>query len=310
MTLNKGGGGPPGAAARAVLGVSQHANGAEVETAYRRLLRYWDPDRNVSDAAIARTREVRKAYRKLTAVPRRRAMRASWRYPRTAARLAAAGAVGALAIYFASLAAGTQVASASRTAGPTRAVSIGEIGFAGAASADVLPLVETEPPAAIDPPVVPVAATLAPAAPAPAAPAPAPAAPAGRAGSLCVTGGAGGPSSIVDVRFGRHAGYDRLVFEFPGAVPAFKVMGGSADDFAADLNGVQLRGSRMLLLTVAATGADGAYWVQPPYPLLRGLRLLRAGSTGQVWGIGTESAGCPNVSVLGGPGRLVIDLRG
>ena len=126
-------------------------------------------------------------------------------------------------------------------------------------------------------------------------------------------------TQIVDVRVGTHSGYDRIVFEFVGGVPAFEIeeaappfyQDGSGNEF--DVSGSSHR--RVILRGASRMGTDGSLGytgpneIAPGFPQL--VELEQAGDFEAVstWVIGLASDACIRVLTLSGPDRLVIDVE-
>jgi hypothetical protein len=122
--------------------------------------------------------------------------------------------------------------------------------------------------------------------------------------------------TLVDVRAGRHPDFDRVVFEFRGAVPQHRidyvdqlVQDGSGDpvavDGAADLE-VVFQGAN-------AHDVDGTPTVSPRrfspgLPAVKELAQVGDFEAVVSYGIGVDRERPITVSTLSGPSRLVVDI--
>jgi hypothetical protein len=150
-----------------------------------------------------------------------------------------------------------------------------------------------------------------------AVPTPTPSQPAPPAGFTCASasgGSAQAVSRVVAVRVGSHDGYDRLVIEFSGAVPAYRIQLQTGTRFVTDPRGapVTLAGSNGVLVDLRPV----ADWVnyagpsafQPGFQFLREARLIQNFEGVQQWGLGLQGSPCLRVFTLASPSRLVIDI--
>jgi hypothetical protein len=120
---------------------------------------------------------------------------------------------------------------------------------------------------------------------------------------------------LVDLRAGRHAGFDRVVFQIDGPLPWYSVryvpvvrLDGSGDPLS-------LRGSAFLEVVLrAATDDDGrpvlkTTRLRPDFPALREVRTDPVSFEGQtVVGVGVSERVGFRVFELAGPNRIVLDL--
>jgi len=139
----------------------------------------------------------------------------------------------------------------------------------------------------------------------------------------CSTSGAGSGSSMANVtyvRVGTAPGYDRLVFQFDGPVPAFTVTPQDNSTFSSDASGqvFQLQGSRGLRVVIhgasaMSTNGQQTYFgpndLTPGYPALREARNIGDFERTYSWGLGVDGSGCFRAFILTGPDRLVIDVQ-
>ena len=128
--------------------------------------------------------------------------------------------------------------------------------------------------------------------------------------------GAQSAPTLVDVRAGRHPGFDRVVFEFQGAVPEHHVR--YVDQLVEDGSGapVSVAGSADLEVVFQGANAheeDGTPSVSPRRfsPGLTAVKeVAQIGDFEAVvsYGIGLDRRRPLTVSTLSGPSRLVIDV--
>jgi hypothetical protein len=128
--------------------------------------------------------------------------------------------------------------------------------------------------------------------------------------------GAQSTPTLVDVRAGRHPGFDRVVFEFQGTVPEHHVR--YVDQLVEDGSGtpVSVAGSADLEVVFQGANAheeDGTPSVSPRRfsPGLTAVKeVARIGDFEAVvsYGIGLDRRRPLTVSTLSGPSRLVIDV--
>jgi hypothetical protein len=128
--------------------------------------------------------------------------------------------------------------------------------------------------------------------------------------------GAQSAPTLTDVRAGGHTGFDRVVFEFRGAVPTHRV--GYVDQVVQDGSGrpVSLAGAADLEVVFQGANAhrqDGSPTVDPRrfstgLPAVK--EVAQAGDFEAVvsYGIGVDRKRPIKVSTLSNPSRLVIDV--
>jgi hypothetical protein len=124
-----------------------------------------------------------------------------------------------------------------------------------------------------------------------------------------------GSPKLVDLRAGRHATFDRVVFQIDGPMPWYSIQyvpvvrhDGSGEPFS-------LRGSAFLEVVLrAATDDDGrsvlaTTRLRPDFPALREVSAPPVSYEGQtVAGVGVSQRVGFRVSELTGPNRIVLDL--
>jgi hypothetical protein len=123
--------------------------------------------------------------------------------------------------------------------------------------------------------------------------------------------------TLVDVRAGRHPGFDRVVFEFRGAVPEHRI--DYVDQLVQDGSGNPVAVAGTADLEVVFQGAnahelDGGTPTVSPRRFSPGLpavkELAQVGDFEAVvsYGIGVDRERPITVSTLSGPSRLVVDI--
>lgn len=110
----------------------------------------------------------------------------------------------------------------------------------------------------------------------------------------CRDGGSG-YATVTEIRTGKHDDYDRLVFEFSGGIPNYTVMR-VGTYIRVGLSATPASGSaqRDLASNTSALGAISA--------------MDSSSGDTSWWDISAVGSGCPSVSSLGSPPRLVIDV--
>jgi hypothetical protein len=128
--------------------------------------------------------------------------------------------------------------------------------------------------------------------------------------------GAQSAPTLTDVRAGGHTGFDRVVFEFDGAVPEHRV--GYVDQLVQDGSGRPVAVAGAADLEVVFRGAnahrqDGSPTISPrrfSTGLTAVKEVVQAGDFEAVvtYGIGVDRKRPIKVSTLSNPSRLVIDV--
>jgi hypothetical protein len=124
----------------------------------------------------------------------------------------------------------------------------------------------------------------------------------------------GDSPKLVDLRVGRHAGFDRVVFQIDGPMPWYSVryvpvvrLDGSGDPLG-------LRGSAFLEVVLrAATDVDGrpvlrTTRLRPDFPALREVNAPFSYEGQTIAGVGVSQRVGFRVAELTGPNRIVLDL--
>ena len=126
--------------------------------------------------------------------------------------------------------------------------------------------------------------------------------------------GGGTASEVVAIRVGQHDGYDRLVIEFSGPIPAYSVTGRSGTSFTTSPKGqtVTLGGTNGVLIVMHSivnwTSYSGPYAFEPNFPILREARQIENFEGYQQWALGIQGTPCIRVTTLTSPSRLVVDV--
>jgi hypothetical protein len=123
---------------------------------------------------------------------------------------------------------------------------------------------------------------------------------------------------LTAVRTGQHAGYDRVVFQFSGGLPA--VTAERVEAVYADPKGTKISLPGRSSLHVVFRGATGycpqpahRTWTGPSALTPRYPQLLAVKAAGDFegylsFGLGLAAQGAYHVSSLAGPDRVVIDV--
>ncbi|HEY6592456.1 MAG TPA: hypothetical protein VI751_15760 [Actinomycetota bacterium] len=128
--------------------------------------------------------------------------------------------------------------------------------------------------------------------------------------------GAQSTPTLVDVRVGRHPGFDRVVFEFRGGLPDHRVS--YVDQLVEDGSGrpVSVAGAADLQVVFQGANAheeDGSPSLSPRrlapgLPAVKEVALVGDFEAVVGYGIGIDRRRPVTVSTLSGPSRLVIDV--
>jgi len=120
-----------------------------------------------------------------------------------------------------------------------------------------------------------------------------------------------GEAVLVAIRAARHAGLDRLVFEFRDGLPGYQARY-VRQVTAADGGTVALDGTAFLLLALDGASAGDAGRAQrdlrPRFGSLRQVRLVDQGDGRVRFGIGVDAVAGYLAYTLTSPDRVVIDL--
>ncbi|HYM51702.1 MAG TPA: hypothetical protein VET65_14170 [Candidatus Limnocylindrales bacterium] len=150
------------------------------------------------------------------------------------------------------------------------------------------------------------------------APSPSPTEAAWPPAGFSASGAAGGSGtssvSVVAVRLGAHAGYDRFVIEFSGAVPSYTVTIQQGARFTLSPSGktIQLDGTDGVVVTIQHvlnwTSYTGPTRLQLDSTYLRAGSLIQNFEGVQQWGLGIAGSPALRVFTLSAPARLVVDV--
>lgn len=125
------------------------------------------------------------------------------------------------------------------------------------------------------------------------------------------------PALLKEVRTGRHASYDRVVFEFEGrAVPGYRIeyVDKPVSCGAGDI--VRVAGKRFLVVQIMPANAhneSGASTIanreqSPNLAMLKGLKLICDFEADVSWALGVNEKSGYRVLELINPVRLVVDV--
>jgi hypothetical protein len=127
-------------------------------------------------------------------------------------------------------------------------------------------------------------------------------------------GGTSSRATITDVRVGSHPGYDRLVVEFSGGLPTYKLVAQDPSTFVGPYSGlpISVAGSAGIHLFIYNMDFPASYQhgtnLKPDYSVLKQVVSMTVFEGQADIAIGLGHAVCPTVSTLSGPSRLVIDF--
>jgi hypothetical protein len=127
-------------------------------------------------------------------------------------------------------------------------------------------------------------------------------------------GGTASRATITDVRVGSHPGYDRLVVEFSGGLPAYKLVAQDPSTFVGPYSGkpVSVAGSAGIHLFIYNMDIPPSFQhganLRPGFSVLKQVLVMAVfeGQADIALGLGIEA--CPSASTLSNPYRLVIDF--
>jgi hypothetical protein len=131
---------------------------------------------------------------------------------------------------------------------------------------------------------------------------------------LPLTGGTSARATITDVRVGSHAGYDRLVIEYSGGQPYYKLVAQDPKTFVGPYRGLPIpvvgnAGIHLFIynMDIPPTFSHGANQ-KPGFRELKQVVVIAVfeGQADHLIGLGR--AECPTVSLVANPNRLVIDF--
>lgn len=118
----------------------------------------------------------------------------------------------------------------------------------------------------------------------------------------------------MDVRVGSHPGYDRLVIEFTGGLPPYKLASQDPSTFVGPASGrpVSVAGHAGIHLYIYNMDIPPSYQhgtnLKPAYSELQQVVVLGVFEGQADLGIGLDHKACPAISTGTSPSRLVIDF--
>lgn len=127
-------------------------------------------------------------------------------------------------------------------------------------------------------------------------------------------GGTSSRATITDVRVGSHTGYDRLVIEFAGGMPAYKLVPQDPSSFVGPFSGlpVSVAGNAGIHLFIYNMDIPPSYQhganQRPGYRELVQVVVMAVFEGQADIAIGLDRPVCPQVSIFSSPTRLVIDF--
>jgi hypothetical protein len=132
--------------------------------------------------------------------------------------------------------------------------------------------------------------------------------------TLPLQGGTSARATITDVRVGSHPGYDRLVIEFSGGQPSYKLVPQDPKTFVGPYSGLPIKvagnaGIHLFIYNMdfPATFLHGTN-LKPGYSALKQVVAMSVFEDQADIAIGLDRLVCPTVSLLANPNRLVIDF--
>jgi hypothetical protein len=132
---------------------------------------------------------------------------------------------------------------------------------------------------------------------------------------VCATirGGTSSRATITDVRVGTHPGYDRVVVEFSGGLPEYRLVPQDPSTFVGPFSGLPMHvaGRAGYHLYISNMDVPPAYQhgnIVAMYPELKQVMVMAVFEGQADIAIGLDHAVCPVVSTLSSPSRLVIDF--
>lgn len=135
------------------------------------------------------------------------------------------------------------------------------------------------------------------------------------AACVLAQGGTASRATITDVRVGTHAGYDRVVVEFTGGLPTYKLAWQDPSTFVGPASGIPISVAGAAAIHLYIYGMDippsyqhGTNMSTPDYPALRQVVVLGVFEGQADIAIGLGHTVCPTVSTMASPYRLVIDF--
>jgi hypothetical protein len=121
-------------------------------------------------------------------------------------------------------------------------------------------------------------------------------------------------ATITDLRVGSHPGYDRLVVEFTGGMPAYKLVAQDPSTFVGPFSGlpVSVAGNAGIHLFIYNMDIPPSFRhgtnQRPGYVELKQVVSMAVFEGQADIAIGLEHQVCPAISIFSNPTRLVIDF--
>jgi len=126
----------------------------------------------------------------------------------------------------------------------------------------------------------------------------------------------GGSGKLITLRAGRHAGYDRVVFQLDGPIPYYSVRYVPVVRLDGSGHPLQLRGTAFLEVVIRAPTHDEHYRpvltptrLRPDFPTLREVNAPGSFEGQTTAGIGVSYRAPFRILELANPTRIVIDLK-
>lgn len=130
-----------------------------------------------------------------------------------------------------------------------------------------------------------------------------------------VSSSPGARTALTAVRVAAHDSYDRVVFEFAGALPGYTVLSQPTATFIKDPSGLPagLAGSAGLRVVMTPANSYPSYrgpvHLAPELAAVREAEQIGDFEAVNSWGIGLSRSTCMRVFTLSQPSRLVIDIQ-
>src|SRR5579859_2025298 len=128
-----------------------------------------------------------------------------------------------------------------------------------------------------------------------------------------IQGGTTTRATITDVRVGMHPTYDRLVIEFSGGLPAYKIVQQDPSTFVGPASGLPIKvagkaGYHLYIYNMDIPPTYKLGNIVTAYPELEQVVVMAVFEGQADIAIGLDHSVCPMVSTLSTPTRLVIDF--
>ena len=120
-------------------------------------------------------------------------------------------------------------------------------------------------------------------------------------------------SQLTAVRVAHHPGYDRITFEFAGALPGYTLVRQTTAHFVRDASGqpVTLKGTAGLKVTFQGVDLSAAVPAgqTPSLPVVTEVQNIGNFERVVSYGVGLAAPACMRLLELNGPTRLVVDIQ-